>query len=313
MARKDPFVYYQSLAENYIQNKNWTDVPVMSRQNFSVSPLAKGEYNLNYLLKSDNRCLVFRVNMASQIGRTDQIVYEYKALQLLKESGVTPVPYFVDNSREFIDRGVSIMEYLHGKPLDYHKDIEAAAHVFSAIHQIEVPPQNNHLIVERQPLSLIYDECMKLLQVYFTSKRANPHIQNFLKKVADWAKTNKEKESYFLADPCYCIVNTEVNSGNFIINRKNCTAHLIDWEMPRWGDPSTDLCHFCSPLTTLWKSGFKFKKDSASTFITGYKNRLNNVHLQSTLEDRIRLKMPFIYLRGISWSAMAWVNYQNSS
>jgi aminoglycoside phosphotransferase (APT) family kinase protein len=313
MTADNPFLYYQAKVEDYLKEQNWNDVPVMARRDFSVIPLAKGEYNLNYLLKNDDITLVFRVNMASQIGKTDQIVYEYKALKLLQHSGVTPVPFFVDNSRKFIDRGISIMQYLQGEPLDYRKDLDAAAHIFSVIHQIKIPSERNHLIVEQQPLSLIYDECMKLLRTYFFSKINKPDIRTFLLEVADWAQTYKEKEDYFLADPYFCIVNTEVNSGNFIVHRENGTAHLIDWEMPRWGDPSTDLCHFCSPLTTLWKSDFQFDKAGIEAFINNYKKRLNDTHLQSTLEDRVRLKMPFVYLRGISWSAMAWINYQNNS
>ena len=125
-----------------------------------------------------------------------------------------------------------------------------------------------------------------------------------------WAETAKEKEHYFLDDPWLCIVNTEVNSGNFIVNRTQQTTHLIDWEMPRWGDPSTDLCHFCSPLTTLWKTNFRFSPDSINLFIREYKQNIRSTHLRDTLDERMRLKFPFVLLRGISWSAMAWVAYQ---
>jgi thiamine kinase-like enzyme len=136
----------------------------------------------------------------------------------------------------------------------------------------------------------------------------------FLREVADWAATAKAKEQYFLDDPWLCIVNTEVNSGNFIVNRAKKTTHLIDWEMPRWGDPSTDLCHFCSPLTTLWKTDFRFDPESMAFFLRAYKDNIKDnirsAHLLDTLEDRLRLKFPFVLLRGISWSAMAWVAYQ---
>jgi hypothetical protein len=33
-------------------------------------------------------------------------------------------------------------------------------------------------------------------------------------------------------------------------------------------------------------------------------------HLVDTLADRVALRDPFVYLRGISWSAMGWVAYQ---
>lgn len=308
----DPFDHYLIRVKNYLQEQCWDEVPAISKQRFAVSRLAKGEYNLNYLLQSKGTQLVFRVNMGTQIGRDDQILYEYKTLQLLQNSGVTPVPFFVDDSRSLIDRGISIMEYLPGCPLDYRLDLAGAAKTLSIVHQVEVAASKNHLLVENLPLSLIFDECVGLLQTYFNSDLANPDIHSFLSEVVAWAETAKAKEQYFQDDPWFCIVNTEVNSANFIVNRTKRTTHLIDWEMPRWGDPSSDLCHFCSPLTTLWKTSYRLSPESIDLFIQEYKQKIHSAHLRDTLEDRMRLKFPFVLLRGISWSAMAWVAYQTS-
>jgi len=307
----DPFDHYLSVVQGYLQQQCWTGFPAIAGKRFTVSRLAKGEYNLNYLLESERTQLVFRVNMGTQIGRDDQIVYEYKTLQLLQRSGVTPVPFFVDDSRSIIDRGISIMQYLPGCPLDYRRDLAGAAKTLSTIHQIEINPSKNHLIVEQQPLSLIFNECVGLLKKYFDSHLAEPDIHNFLSEVVAWAENAKAKEHYFQDNPCFCIVNTEVNSANFIVNRSKKTTHLIDWEMPRWGDPSSDLCHFCSPLTTLWKTNYRFPPEDIDLFIREYKINLRSAHLQDTLEDRMHLKFPFVLLRGISWSAMAWVAYQS--
>ncbi len=307
---RDPFAHYLVRVQHYLREQCWDDVPTMAGQQFTVAPLAKGEYNLNYLLQSAQTHLVFRVNMASQINRQDQIIYEYKALQLLQHSGVTPIPCFVDDGRRLIDRGISILQYLPGAPLDYQLDLAGAAKTLATVHQVEVANSDNHLIVEREPLSLIYDECVGLLQTYLSSELADPDICRFLREVTAWAAAAKAKEQYFLDDPLWCIVNTEVNSRNFIVNRASQTIHLIDWEMPRWGDPSTDLCHFCSPLTTLWKTSFCFVPKSIALFLDAYAHSIRSAHLRNTLEDRMRLKFPFILLRGISWSAMAWIAYQ---
>jgi aminoglycoside phosphotransferase (APT) family kinase protein len=105
-------------------------------------------------------------------------------------------------------------------------------------------------------------------------------------------------------------VNTEVNSGNFIVNRKRETIHLVDWEMPRWGDPSQDLAHFCSPLTTLWKTDWRMSPAKKRDFLKTYCRHIDDAHLRDTLEERMRLRDPFVYLRGISWSAMGWIAYQ---
>ncbi len=294
----------------YLNTRDWQDVPAMQGRQFMVTPLAQGEYNLNYLISSDSLQLVFRVNIGTQINRQDQIVYEYWALNLLKDSGVTPQPHFVDDTRRFFDRGILIMDYLPGEALDYNKDLPAAAMLLATVHQVDVLEENNHLIREDAPLSLIYEECAGLLGQYFDSELADPAIRDYLMELMAWAHAARANEKYFQQDPWPCIVNTEVNSGNFIVNRKKATIHLVDWEMPRWGDPSQDLSHFCSPLTTLWKTERRLSDAEKRDFLKTYGRHIRDRHLRDTLAERVRLRDPFVYLRGISWSAMGWVAYQ---
>jgi aminoglycoside phosphotransferase (APT) family kinase protein len=282
----------------------------MSGRSFRVVPLAQGEYNLNYLLTGNDTRLVLRVNIGTQIGREDQIQYEYRALKLLQPSGVTPTPHFVDDTREQIDRGVLIMAYLPGEPLDYQRDLEAAASLLASVHQVPVAEEENHLIREDAPLSLIFQECSTLLESYFRSPLADPGIKAYLQELEAWADVARVQERFFQEDPWPCIVNTEVNSGNFIANRERRTLHLVDWEMPRYGDPSQDLSHFCSPLTTLWKTRYRMPEDQKRAFIRTYASRHRDPHLRDTIGDRVHLRDPFVYLRGISWSAMAWVAYR---
>jgi len=304
----------QQQVTEYLETPEARQISIIGKRQFRVELLARGEYNLNYVLSStsDSVKLVFRVNIGTQIERDDQILYEFRALTLLEKSGVTPVPYFVDDNRSFFKQGILIMEFLPGETLDYTRDLHEAARLFAKTHQVEVLEEQNHLIREDAPLSLIYEECAKLLEVYFTSTLAEPGIRNYLKEVKAWMEENRTKERYYQEDPWPCIVNTEVNSGNFIVNRENTTIHLVDWEMPRWGDPSQDLCHFCAPLTTLWKTSYRMSATNKRDFLNTYKAQISDQHLRDTLEDRVKLRDPFVYLRGISWSAMGWVAYQTA-
>jgi aminoglycoside phosphotransferase (APT) family kinase protein len=295
----------------YLSDRGWKDVPCMHGRSFEVAPLAQGEYNLNYRITAGDLEFVFRVNIGTQLHRRDQIVYEYNALRLLAGSGVTPAAYFVDDSRRFFDQGILIMQFLPGEPLDYRRDTASAAALLARIHQTTVPEAANHLVRETAPLSMIYEECAGLLQRYFDSDLADAAIRAYLRDLLRWAEAARAAERYYQADPWPCIVNTEVNSGNFIVNRSNGTIHLVDWEMPRWGDPSQDLAHFCSPLTTLWKTDFRMRPQDRRDFLEAYGRRIRDRHLKDTLMDRVRLREPFVYLRGISWSAMGWVAYQS--
>ena len=299
----------QTRIEDYLQQGDWTQVPVLTGRPFQVRLLARGEYNLNFLVRAGKEAVVFRVNMGTQIARDDQIQYEFGALRLLKDSGVTPQPYFVDDSRTFFDRGIGMMEYLPGRPLDYRTDLDAAAGLLARVHQVPVR-SDHHLIREEAPLDLIYRECAKLLHTYFESDLADPAIAAYLRDVLDWSAEARRRERFYQEDPWPCIVNTEVNSGNFIVNPDRQTIHLVDWEMPRWGDPSQDLSHFCSPLTTLWKTDYRMTPEAKSRFLATYARHIHDPHLRDTLTERVHLRDPFVTLRGISWSAMGWVAYQ---
>ena len=51
-----------------------------------------------------------------------------------------------------------------------------------------------------------------------------------------------------------CCINTELNSGNFLMNGAGKDNYLVDWEKPLYGDPVQDLGHFLAPTTTFWKT-----------------------------------------------------------
>lgn len=294
----------------YLHNGALPDVPGWNpAQPFTVSPLAQGEYNLNYVVEQAERRWVLRVNRGSQLQRADQIAYEYHALCLLAESGVTPRPYFVDDSRARIPYGVLGMAYLPGEALDYRRDLEAAARLFARVHSARVADEHA-LIREDRPLTMTYEECARLLPVYLESPLADPALRDYLAEVLAWASEARHREAYFLADPWPCIINTEVNSGNFIANRAQGTLHLVDWEKPLWGDPSQDLSHFGVPTTTLWKTAYRMTPAVRRAFLDAYRAAIPDAHLRDTIAERVRLRDPFNCLRGISWSAMAWVAYQ---
>jgi aminoglycoside phosphotransferase (APT) family kinase protein len=302
---------YLPTAQEYLSRAGLSMVPGwQAGAPFVITPLAQGEYNMNYLVRQGDTACVLRANMGTQIDRDDQILYEYRALKLLEGTGVTPRSYYVDDSREFLEHGVLLMEYLPGEALRYQRDLEVAARLFARIHAQPVAPADNHLVREERPLSMTYEECSRLLPVYLESDLADPPLRDYLSGVLDWAREACAKESFFMSDPWPCIINTEVNSGNFIANRSKGTLHLVDWEKPLWGDPSQDLSHFGVPTTTLWKTDYRLSADDKRVFLDAYCAAIPDAHLRDTIEDRVRLRDPFNCLRGISWSAMAWVTYQ---
>lgn len=276
----------------------------------AVSFLAQGEYNLNYLLETGDKRYVFRVNTGSQMDLENQIAYEYRALKLLEHSGVTPKAYFVDDSKVEFPYGVLAMEYLPGRPLDYRSDLGAAAQVFARIHGQEFCPEEvGFLVKEPAPLTGIYREAVRLLNRYFSYHKADPLVAGLLEKFLMKAEERRKEEKSLLDDPWLRVINTEVNSHNFIVNPANGSCHLIDWEKPIYGEPAQDLSHFLIATTTMWKRDYILSREEEKFFLNTYLRCLPSCPQAKTLRERVHIFKFFNYLRAVSWCAMALTEY----
>lgn len=296
--------------KSYIRERDFMHATGISRR-AKLEFLAQGEYNINYLIKDDEEKYVLRVNLGSQMHLDDQIGYEFSALQTLAPSGVTPRPFYLDNSQEKIDYGLLMMEYLPGRHLDYQKDLKTAAEVFAKIHKLD-SSKAERLIREEKPLTAIWDECETLLEQYFNSKLAVPEIKRFLIKMKAEMFKKKGKESELMDLFPAAVVNTEVNSNNFIIDDKFKLAYLVDWEKPLITTPLQDLSHFMVPTTTLWKTNFIFNQGEEEEFLHHYLKARGMDSQYHEVKSALHLFNKFSAMRGISWSAMAWVEYQST-
>lgn len=304
---------------HYVNSKGIKDkLGVLYNQNIVVDDLAQGEYNLNYILrildkgkeKNKNKTYVFRINTGSQMQLKKQIEYEYRALEILGESGVTPRPIYLDGSKKDIPYGLLIMEYLPGRPLNYVTDLRGAAHTFARIHSIPIDQADtDSLIKEDYPFTAIYKEADWLLETFFACERVEPELKAMFYKIMDWAMQAKEEEKYFRLNPWQCLINTEVNSHNFIVNEERGITYLIDWEKPILGEPAQDLSHFLIRTTTQWKADYTLSAQEERYFLTEYLKGISESAVKSTLLERVEMFKPFIHLRAVSWCAMAWVEY----
>ena len=270
-----------------------------------VEFLAQGEYNINFTLNSFPNKYVFRVNTGSQLQIDNQIGYEFNSLKYLESSSVTPKVFFVDGSKMFFDYGILIMEFLEGAPLDYGKDLNKAAKIFSKIHSLDIKP-DNHFIIEENIFSARINEGERLLANIWDSPIVDKKIKSFFDKFLDWAKVNKDKEKYFIDAPWQVINNTEVNSHNFIMG---VNSYLIDWEKPVVSDPAQDLTQFLAPTTTLWKTNYILSNEEKEEFFINYINGLNGK--DKNIRDRVHFYTPYLYLRALGWCAHAYVEYHN--
>ena len=108
-----------------------------------------------------------------------------------------------------------------------------------------------------------------------------------------------------------CTVNSEVNSGNFIISDKRSV--LVDWEKSVISYRYQDLGHFLVPTTTLWKTDFRFTPEQKAEFIKAYM-RYSGIDLGfDELFYKTEILEKVILLRALSWCYMAYDQYISRS
>ena len=287
--------------QEYLQSEAFLaplGLPCGTRLEFS--PLGQGEYNTNYTFVHPNgQKLVLRINTGSQMHLDDQIGYEFFALKNLEPSGRTPKAFFCDPARNCL-----VMEYLPGRPLRYETDLSAAAEIFADIHALPIP-KDCRLLEPENPLEAIVEECRQMVSHYYSWNQANSQVCRLLETL------EKEISSKDLSAPQgirKCMVNTEVNSGNFLINPGE-KSYLIDWEKPLISEPAQDLGHFLVPTTTFWKTDVILTPEDIRHFVACYRQAVAGRFETDSLMDRLPLYFTVTCLRGVTWCAMAYREY----
>ena len=274
--------------------------------------LAAGEYNVNlsFIHPVTGKKLVLRINQGSQMHLDNQIEYEANTLHLLQNSGRTPKLYYVDGSKKYLDKGILVMEYLPGVALDYTKDLDKAVDILVDIHR-QALPEDTGLIEAGAGFSFVLDECEEMFKHYTQSSYADEEVANRIRKLLDKGHEMSEnrKDSF---DGLYkCLINTELNSTNFLINESG-KNYLIDWEKAVLGFPAQDIGHFLAQTSTFWKTDIILTRDEIEGFIEKYINKASKYFDTKGIKETSLAYIKINCLRGLSWCAMAYVQYKEA-
>jgi aminoglycoside phosphotransferase (APT) family kinase protein len=268
--------------------------------------LAAGEYNENYLVSGHLGTYVFRINHGTQLGLARQVEYEFSVLQAVFPSGVTPRPLQYSLDAEGLGQGVLLMEYLPGRPLNYACDLNIAAEIFARIHAL---PPDPRLIVQADPVTAIAAESLALIGRYDSGQYREVR-QLLLEYHYEIVNLTSTSPTFFSGDPL-CMVNTEVNSGNFLIHpQRSC---LIDWEKAVVSCRYQDLAHFLAPTTTLWKTDCRVSDQDRKDFLASYRQALGLPISLEELTQKTAFMERVIFLRALSWCYMAYHEYTSKS
>jgi Ser/Thr protein kinase RdoA (MazF antagonist) len=281
---------------SYIRGKGWLS------GDLQCSFLAAGEYNENYRVCGSHGDYVCRINHGTQLGLARQVEYEFLVLQAVFPSGVTPRPLTYSLDGADLGQGVLLMEYLPGRPLDYTVDLNIAARIFARIHALTPDPR---LIIQADPVSAIAAESLGLLHRYDGGQYRE--VRELLLHYYDRIIKLAHSASSLFAEEPFCMVNTEVNSGNFLIHaERSC---LVDWEKAVVSCRYQDLAHFLVPTTTLWKTDCRLNKENRKTFLVAYRQALGLALPLQELIDKTIFMEKVILLRALSWCYMAYHEY----
>ncbi|MFW6380569.1 MAG: phosphotransferase family protein [Spirochaetota bacterium] len=289
------------LVRRFLLEHEWVGAPL------NVEFLAAGEYNENYLVKADDELAVFRINHGTQLGIGDQISYEFEVLRTVEPSGVTPAPLRLCRSHRDFPNGALLMRYLPGRPLDYRHDAEGAAKCLARIHSLPYDAASGPLIVQADPIADIIAECLGLLDRY--SDHPLPEKGRRIRAYMEHVRRLATRSSF--AAERLRVVNTEVNSGNFLVD--GTRVRLVDWEKAVASYRYQDLGHFLVPTTTLWKTDFTFSPDERRRFLAVYHELARPPVSRDELDERTQLLEETILLRAFSWVYMAYAEYASGS
>ena len=298
--------------------------------------LARGEYNENFVFihPKSGKKYVLRVNHGSQMHLKEQISYEAHALSLLEKSGRVPKVYYVDEKG---DKGILLMDFLEGRALCYETDLPVAGQILADIHSTEYEREKDlgelRLLSPENPLYAMLSECASLLRSYELSPFMEEEIYNRTHTLWKRGVELERKYAKTLSSKDFCIINTELNSGNFLIqseekkdklaasngqskenckdiNGKDVSSYLIDWEKPLYAHFAQDLGHFLAPTTSFWKTVCILHEKDKALFFHAYKEALEGRRDFTGIEEQTELFILFNCIRGLSWCTYAYAEYQ---
>ena len=267
----------------------------------NIKLLGAGEYNINFTFDDEDLKKVLRINMKSQMNLENQIEYEYETLQLLKDSGVTPKPYELVTKTSLLPYKYLTMEFLKGRALNYKTDMYIAAYLLSKVHN--TPYGDNNLINAANPFQLMFDECKQMAGEYLAWDKADEKVSSYINRFLEKCLI-LIPEKYSIANPC--IINTELNSGNFLIGKEKEDSYVIDWEKALIGECEQDLAHFLAPTTTFWKTDIILSETEINDFLEKYSN------YRAFNRERFERYLIFNCLRGVTWCSMAFRQYSEN-
>jgi hypothetical protein len=101
------------------------------------------------------------------------------------------------------------------------------------------------------------------------------------------------------------LINTELNSENFIISQEKEHSRILGWQNAMIGEKEQDLARFLAPTTTYLKTDVILSDEEMEDFLKEYER------YAPFNRERFKKYLCITCLRGIALSAMTLIEYES--
>ncbi len=242
----------QSVAD-FLNAKNWVVVDDALEQ---IVPLGPQWANDNYVvtvneLYGETRYFL-RLGRETGLGLMARLAYEFSVLQAMSRSGMTPRPFYCDESAKVDGEpvGALLMEFLPGRSMDCASDWRLAAQTLARVH---AQPVDSRLIVRERPLVDMCNRCSELVSAIgrYGDPGAAEEAGDSLKALISLA----DEARALLADDALVVTHGTVRASDFIVDEDGDKGWLIDWENGAVSSRYADIGLFMAHASGLCASG----------------------------------------------------------
>ena len=261
----------------------------------SVSMLALGESNLNFLVSTDRGEYVFRINMdpASAI----KSVTEFKVLNALKGQGIAPAAIHLEESKDRLGATFLIVQYIEGRPLSMIEtdsiSKESAARLaplVAAVHRIDA----KRIPVRLPSRGLSYENWFarmrKDIEYIKRNRRSRSLDRRFDRLIEDGFNRLHDASRQSAPENAVAPGHGDICAQNVVVGSRG-TMHLIDWENFGLWDPAAEIAMVFEAF------GLDFPSDCEEGFLRAY----GRIRFDETINERLRVFRPIVRFEQLTW------------
>lgn len=264
---------------------------------FDISDLGAGEYNQNFIVKTNETKLVLRVSVSQLSGAVEQLRHEYETLEYLNNYDIAPKPLYLD--MDGFKYPLMFEEFIEGDQLISLEE-NVLKSVGASIAEISnIPIKQGHPFEVRQVdyqadlkahVSILNN--VELLDEYSSLyQQAKQHLEQLLSELTHPPTT----QSMF--------IRRDANPTNIMVTGND--IKWIDWEIARVDDPTITLASFVNEMLLYDVQKLGVEQRHMDIVIKQFKNDCPIVDFDDLLENRLKVER----IGGLVWGIERMNNF----